>query len=77
MLRHRKVDDRMRGEYDLTGTYSRLSNPFDGIRSEGEEILLELEDREFENLPGLAHGQKPIGHRWLGKAVTQAKRIKT
>lgn len=78
-MRHSKSKTKKKrviGEYDNTATSSRVLSTFNGIKREAEEILMESEERDFIKLPDAAHGLKPIGRRWLGKAVIKGKRGK-
>lgn len=71
MLKNRKKPEA--GEYDKTVTSARIVYPRNGLERENAELLLEIEDRTFETMPGGAHGFGPIGDRRLGKRKVSAK----
>lgn len=72
-MKREKKKKRPRGGYDNTTTIAELTYPKDGVRSEGLEEELEINDRPYEKLTGLAYGMKPLGRKWTGKKFLYLK----
>lgn len=59
--------ERAEGEFDTTGTSSKVLYPRDRPEKGGD--IQEAADRPFESVPiDTEHGQGPMGKRFVGKA---------
>lgn len=62
-----KKKKKVAGEYDLTATSSRIYYPHYGIGHGDDEIRKEIEDRPYEEPPGIEHGSNRARERRTGK----------
>ncbi|MBI5644145.1 MAG: hypothetical protein HY954_11810 [Deltaproteobacteria bacterium] len=68
--------NKIEGEFDVTGTSSKIFYPHDGPERESDGMQREIDDRPLERLPeNSEHGLGLLGKKWLGKAKVVLGRV--